>query len=175
MSRADASGIRQQGDRGMKFGCGCFFFVSGLVGLFTCIASLLFLGSDISEFKDDFVVIGVCLLLGWILLKSFMSEQPDPSQQRQEQQLEQQQQQQEQEQTFIDARQTSTSLYQTFTTVRQIIDHASGGSGQTAVPDEPVTVECPGCGAPVAVSPSKSGECEYCGTMVRYSGTSGKS
>jgi hypothetical protein len=31
-----------------------------------------------------------------------------------------------------------------------------------------------GCGAPVTVTPSRSGECEYCGTVVRYSGSSGK-
>jgi len=31
----------------------------------------------------------------------------------------------------------------------------------------PVSADCPGCGAKVMVQPSKSGKCDYCGTVVR--------
>lgn len=45
----------------------------------------------------------------------------------------------------------------------------SGADGVPGAMNGPVTVECPGCGAPVEVSPSRSGECEYCGNQVQYS------
>lgn len=45
----------------------------------------------------------------------------------------------------------------------------SGAAGASGAPHASVTVECPGCGAPVEVTPSKSGECEYCGNQVQYS------
>jgi hypothetical protein len=44
----------------------------------------------------------------------------------------------------------------------------SGAAGASGAQNEPFTVECPGCGAPVEVSPSKSGVCEYCGNQVQY-------
>lgn len=43
----------------------------------------------------------------------------------------------------------------------------SGTSEKAKATDEPATVQCPGCGAPVKVSPSAPAECEYCGNQVR--------
>ena len=42
---------------------------------------------------------------------------------------------------------------------------AGNASGAQAAP---VTVTCPGCGAPVTVTPQSPGECEYCGGKVPY-------
>ncbi|AGA57101.1 hypothetical protein Theco_0908 [Thermobacillus composti KWC4] len=113
----------------MKFGCGCFLFLSGLVGVFASFLGLIYSPEDRSGNLYNFVVTGSSLLLGFLLLRSFMREptQSDPSQHQ-----------------------------QTITTMQQTIHHSSGGSGQAADPDEPVTVECPGCGAPVTVSPFKA-------------------
>lgn len=47
------------------------------------------------------------------------------------------------------------------------------GAGRVAPPHKPVTVECPGCGAPVEVAPSRPGVCAYCGNQVSYNRPSG--
>jgi len=49
-----------------------------------------------------------------------------------------------------------------------LFNTSSTSGGGEAASNEPVTVDCPGCGAPVSVSPSSPGECEYCGNKVAY-------
>jgi hypothetical protein len=44
----------------------------------------------------------------------------------------------------------------------------AAGASPSAGSQKGVTVECPGCGAPVEVSPSGGGTCEYCGNQVPY-------
>lgn len=54
---------------------------------------------------------------------------------------------------------------------RQVPFNASpmpGAGNASEAPVTPVTVTCPGCGAPVEVAPSSPGECEYCGGKVPY-------
>lgn len=38
----------------------------------------------------------------------------------------------------------------------------------TAVSNEPVSVDCSGCGSKTTVNPNQLSECEYCGTIVKY-------
>lgn len=45
-----------------------------------------------------------------------------------------------------------------------------GAAGESSPSSEPVTVQCPGCGAPVTALPSASVECEYCGNRVHVAG-----
>lgn len=43
-----------------------------------------------------------------------------------------------------------------------------GIAAGAATPKDPVSVDCPGCGSKTTVYPTKSTNCEFCGTLVQY-------
>jgi len=166
----------------MKSGCGCFLLLVGLFGLIGTLG-MVFSGSGGQvNITVNFILVGVFIVAGWILLSGGSNkDQPDSSRQPQPDQ---------QQQPIINVRQTVhhasvapagrpqdwvREMNKLLDQTLKAIDHAkpSGGSGQARVPDGPVTVECPGCGAPVEVAPSRSGVCGYCGNQVQYNRPSG--
>jgi hypothetical protein len=167
----------------MKTGCGCFGCLVGIVGLVLLVVGLFGIAPNSGDQSDSYYKmawIGLILLGSFILLllMGASSEDSSDSSEKQEQkEVHVQHAPANAQQTIhtssggpADPAPDLAKLNESLNKTLKALDEAkaSGGAGKPADPDEPVVVECSGCGAPVTVSPSEPGECEYCGNQVKY-------